>query len=251
MPKIDPKELLEAGVHFGHRTDKWNPKMKPFIYEARNGIHIINLAKTSDQIDAAGKFLKDVAARGGKILFVGCKKASQEAVREAATRSGAFYVCERWLGGTLTNLNTIRKSVARMRQIDDMETNGKFKEMPKQEVSALRREGSKIHKNLDGIRDMEKFPDAIVIVDITREDIALKEAHRLKIPVVAITDTNADPESVNYPIAANDDAIRSIRIVLNSLADSVIEGFNAGGKKRGGKDEARSASNDSLQAVSA
>lgn len=238
MAKIDAKALLEAGVHFGHRTDKWNPKMKPFIYEARNGIHIINLSKTAEQIDAAAKFLGTVASEGGKILFVGCKKASQEAVKETATRSGAFYVCERWLGGTLTNLNTIRKSVARMREIDAME-GGKFKEMPKQEVAALRREVAKLHKNLDGIQNMERLPSAMVIVDITREEIALREAQRLKIPVVAIIDTNADPELVQYPIPANDDAIRSIRIILQALGDAIVEGNYAGGKMRGGKEEAR------------
>jgi len=248
MAKTDAKALLEAGVHFGHRTDKWNPKMKPFIYEARNGIHIINLSKTAEQIDAAAKFLRTTASEGGRILFVGCKKASQEAVKETAARSGAFYVCERWLGGTLTNLNTIRKSVARMRSIDAME-GGKFKEMPKQEVAALRREVAKLHKNLDGIQNMERQPDAMVIVDITREEIALKEAQRLKIPVVAITDTNADPELVQFPIPANDDAIRSIRIILQALGDAIVEGTNAGGKKRGGKEEARAA--ESLAGVSA
>lgn len=249
MAKTDPKALLEAGVHFGHRTDKWNPKMKPFIFEARNGIHIINLSKTAEQLDAAARFLRETAARGGKILFVGCKKASQEAVKETAQRASAFYVCERWLGGTLTNLNTIRKSVARMREIDAME-GGKFKEMPKQEVAALRREVAKLHKNLDGLKDMERAPDAMVIVDITREEIALKEAQRLKIPVVGIVDTNADPESVQYPVAANDDAIRSIRILLTTLGDAVAEGINQGGKKRGSKDEARTGT-ESMAGVSA
>jgi small subunit ribosomal protein S2 len=248
MAKIDAKALLEAGVHFGHRTDKWNPKMKPFIFEARNGIHIINLSKTSEQLEAAAKFLRSVSSEGGKILFVGCKKASQEAVKETASRANSFYVCERWLGGTLTNLSTIRKSVARMREIDAME-GGKFKEMPKQEVAALRREVAKLHKNLDGIQSMERPPDAMVIVDITREEIALKEAQRLKIPVVAITDTNADPELVQFPIPANDDAIRSIRIILQTLGDAIVEGANAGGKKRSSKEEAPSA--QSLTGVSA
>lgn len=248
MPKTDAKILLEAGVHFGHRTDKWNPKMKPFIFEARNGIHIINLSKTAEQLDAAAQFLRKVAAEGGKILFVGCKKAAQEAVKETATRCGAFYVSERWLGGTLTNLNTIRKSVARMREIDAME-GGKFKEMPKQEVASLRREAAKLHRNLDGIQNMERQPDAMVIVDITREQIALKEAQRLKIPVVAITDTNADPETVQFPIPGNDDAIRSIRIMLQLLGDAIVEGLNTGGKKRGNREEARSA--ESMAGVSA
>lgn len=239
MAKIDPKTLLEAGVHFGHRTDKWNPKMKPYIYEARNGIHVINLNKTAEQLEKAAAFLQGVASKGGKILFVGTKKAAQDGVKQAAAQAGAFYVCERWLGGMLTNLNTVRKSVARMREIDDLETSGKAKDIPKQELSALRRESAKIHKNLDGVADMAKFPDAIVIVDITRENIAVLEAHRLNIPIVAITDTNADPTVVDYPIAANDDAIRSIKIVLDTLAASVLEG-NAAAPRRKEKGEKES-----------
>jgi small subunit ribosomal protein S2 len=231
MAKIDPKTLLEAGVHFGHRTDKWNPKMKPFIYEARNGIHVINLNKTSEQLEKASDFLQGVASKGGKILFVGTKKAAQDGVKQAAAQAGSYYVCERWLGGMLTNLNTVRKSVARMREIDDLETSGKAKDIPKQELSALRRESAKIHKNLDGVADMAKYPDAIVIVDIARENIAVLEAQRLNIPIVAITDTNADPTVVDYPIAANDDAIRSIKIVLDTLATSIQEG-NAAAPRR-------------------
>ncbi|NJK91800.1 MAG: 30S ribosomal protein S2 [Blastochloris sp.] len=231
MAKIDPKTLLEAGVHFGHRTDKWNPKMKPFIYEARNGIHVINLNKTSEQLEKAATFLQGVAAKGGKVLFVGTKKPAQDAVKQAAANAASFYVSERWLGGMLTNLNTVRKSVARMREIDDLETSGKAKDIPKQELSALRRESAKIHRNLDGIADMAKFPDAIVIVDITREDIAVLEAKRLNIPIVAITDTNADPTHVSYPIAGNDDAIRSIKIILDTLAAAVLEG-NAAAPRR-------------------
>ncbi|MDR1146914.1 MAG: 30S ribosomal protein S2 [Verrucomicrobiales bacterium] len=240
MPRIDAKTLLEAGVHFGHRTDKWNPKMKPFIYEARNGIHIINLSKTAGQLDAAADFLKATAAKGGKILFVGCKKAAQEAVKAAAEKAGAFHVTERWLGGTLTNLSTIRKSIARMREIDGLETSGKMAKLNKQEASALRREAAKIHKNLDGIKDMGRFPDAIVIVDITREYIAQQEATRLNIPIVAITDTNADPTGVAYPIAGNDDAIRSIRIIIDELGAAVAEGVANADKndKRGARQPA-------------
>lgn len=236
MAKIDPKTLLEAGVHFGHRTDKWNPKMSPYIYEARNGIHVINLNKTSEQLEKAAAFLNTVAAKGGKILFVGTKKAAQEVVKQTAAQSGAFYVSERWLGGMLTNLNTVRKSVARMREIDELETTGKAKEIGKQELSALRREAAKIHRNLDGVADMAKYPDAIVIVDITREDIAVLEAKRLSIPIVAITDTNADPTKVDYPIAANDDAIRSVKIILDTLSASIQEG-NAAAPKRVSKDK--------------
>ena len=232
MGKIDAKTLLEAGVHFGHRTDKWNPKMAPYIYEARNGIHIINLNKTVDKINEAEEFLKGVAEKGGRVLFVGTKKAAQDTIKELATRCQSYYVSERWLGGMLTNLNTIRKSVKRMQEIDEMEASGAFKGMPKQEVSALRRESAKIHRNLDGIKDMEKQPDAIVIVDVPREDIALTEANKLKIPVVALTDTNAKPDGIQIPIPANDDAIRSISTILDVLSAAVAEGNVVGNKKR-------------------
>jgi small subunit ribosomal protein S2 len=237
MAKIDPKTLLEAGVHFGHRTDKWNPKMKPYIYEARNGIHVINLNKTAEQLEKAAAFLQGVASKGGKVLFVGTKKAAQEGVKQAAAQAGAYYVCERWLGGMLTNLNTVRKSVARMREIDDLETSGKAKDIPKQELSALRREAAKIHRNLDGVADMGKYPDAIVIVDIARENIAVLESHRLNIPIVAITDTNADPTLVDYPIAANDDAIRSVKIILDTLSAAVLEGNAAAPRRSKDKDK--------------
>ncbi|MDZ4788278.1 MAG: 30S ribosomal protein S2 [Blastochloris sp.] len=243
MAKIDPKTLLEAGVHFGHRTDKWNPKMAPYIYEARNGIHVIDLNKTSEQLEKAATFLTSVAAKGGKILFVGTKKAAQEVVKQTAAQSSAYYVNERWLGGMLTNLNTVRKSVARMREIDELETTGKAKEIGKQELSALRRKSAKIHRNLDGVADMGKYPDAIVIVDITREDTAVLEAKRLSIPIVAITDTNCDPTKVDYPIAANDDAIRSVKIILDTLAAAVIEG-NASAPKRSKERDKNSARSD-------
>ncbi|MEM1158335.1 MAG: 30S ribosomal protein S2 [Verrucomicrobiota bacterium] len=232
MGKIDAKTLLEAGVHFGHRTDKWNPKMAPYIYEARNGIHIIDLNKTVEQIHRAEEFLKGVAEKGGHVLFVGTKKAAQETVKELATRCQSYYVSERWLGGMLTNLNTIRKSVKRMQEIDEMEASGAFKGMPKQEVSALRRESAKIHRNLDGIKDMQKQPDAVVIVDVPREDIALTEASKLKIPVVALTDTNAKPDGIQIPIPANDDAIRSVSTILDVLSAAVAEGNVVGSKKR-------------------
>lgn len=232
MAKIDAKTLLEAGVHFGHRTDKWNPKMAPYIYEARNGIHIINLSKTVEQIEAAAEFLKTTSANGGRVLFVGTKKAAQDTVKELAQRAQSFYVTERWLGGMLTNLNTIRKSVQRMNEIDQMEATGAFKGMPKQEVSALRRESAKIHRNLDGIKEMEKVPAALVIVDVPREEIALAEAKRLKIPVVALVDTNAQPDLIDYPIASNDDAIRAIRVIIETLSAAVAEGNVTSNKKR-------------------
>jgi small subunit ribosomal protein S2 len=217
-------ELLEAGVHFGHQTKRWNPKMKPYIFEKRNAIYIINLGVTVRQLDSATQFLADVARRGGKILFVGCKKQAQEAIKEAATACGQFYVNQRWLGGTLTNLQTIRKSVGRLKYIEEIDKDPNFSKMGKQELAALRREGEKLRRNLEGIREMQKLPDAIIIIDTTREAIAVAEALRLHIPTVAITDTNADPSLVNYPIAGNDDAIRAIRIILQKLVDAIASG---------------------------
>lgn len=235
MIRVDVKELLDAGVHFGHRTQRWNPKMKPFIFEARNGIYVINLDKTSAQLAAAQDFLKQLAASGQKALFVGCKKQAQETIKQLAPQSNSYYVTERWLGGTLTNLQTIRKSVARMKYIDDLEAKGTINQLPKQEVSALRRENVKLHRNLDGVRDMEKFPGALVIIDTPREQIAVAEARRLKIPIVAIVDTNADPDQVDFPVVGNDDAIRSIRIIIEALNDAIIEGGSISGKKRADK----------------
>jgi small subunit ribosomal protein S2 len=215
-------ELLEAGVHFGHQTKRWNPKMKPFIFEKRNAIYIINLGKTVEQLVQATEFLSGLAARNGKVLFVGCKKQAQEAIKEAAIASGQFYVNQRWLGGTLTNLATIRKSIARMKYIEQLEKQTEYSKMGKQEIAAVKREGEKLKRNLEGIRDMDKLPDAIVIIDTTREAIAVAEAQRLRIPTVAIVDTNADPELISYPIAGNDDAIRAIRIVLQKLVDAMV-----------------------------
>jgi small subunit ribosomal protein S2 len=215
-------ELLEAGVHFGHQTKRWNPKMKPYIFEKRNAIYIINLGKTVEQLSEATDFLGTVAQRNGKVLFVGCKKQAQEAIKEAAIASGQFYVNQRWLGGTLTNLATIRKSIARMKYIENLEKQPEYSKMGKQEIAAIKREGEKLKRNLEGIRDMEKLPDAIVVIDTTREAIAVAEAKRLKIPTVAIVDTNADPELISYPIAGNDDAIRAIRIVLQKLVDAMV-----------------------------
>jgi len=185
MHRVDIKELLDAGVHFGHRTQRWNPKMKPFIFEARNGIYVIDLEHTVKQLEAAQDFLRETAASGKKVLFVGCKKQAQETIKLLAQKSNSYYVTERWLGGTMTNLTTIRKSVARMKQIDTLEANGTTAKMPKQEVSVMRRENAKLHRNLDGIKDMEKYPAAIVIVDVPRESIAVAEARRLNIPVVS------------------------------------------------------------------
>jgi len=217
-------ELLEAGVHFGHQTKRWNPKMKPFIFEKRNQIYIIDLGITVQQLHSAAQFLGEVAARKGKVLFVGCKKQAQEAIKEAAKASGHFYVNQRWLGGTLTNLATIRKSIARLNYIENLEKQPEYSKMGKQEIAAIKREGEKLYRNLEGIRDMESFPSAIVIIDTAREEIAVAEARRLGIPIVAIVDTNANPELIDYPIAGNDDAIRSIRIVLQKLVDALVAG---------------------------
>ena len=215
-------ELVEAGVHFGHQTKRWNPKMKPFILEKRNQIHLLNLNETVKQIDTAAEFLSDLARRGKRILFVGCKRQAQEAVREAAEACGQFYVNHRWLGGTLTNLTTIRKSVLRWEYIENIEKKPEYKMIGKKELAAMERERAKLERNLKGVRGMEKQPDAIVIVDSAREHIAVNEARRLQIPIVALVDTNADPLTIDYPIAANDDAIRSIRIILQKLIDPII-----------------------------
>jgi small subunit ribosomal protein S2 len=215
-------ELLEAGVHFGHQTKRWNPKMKPFIFEERNQIYIINLDETVKQLHSATEFLQDVARRAGKILFVGTKKQAQEAIKEAAVACGQFYVNQRWLGGTLTNLATIRKSIGRLKYIEQIEQSPEYKKMGKQEIAALNRAAAKLRRNLDGILEMAQLPDALVVIDTTREQNAVNEARRLNIPVVAIVDTNADPELIDYPIPGNDDAIRAIRIVLQKLVDAIV-----------------------------
>lgn len=216
-------ELLEAGVHYGHQTKRWNPKMKDFILEEKNSIYIIDLSITVDQLAKASTFLGDLVKGGGKILFVGTKKQAQEAVKEAAQATGQFWVNQRWLGGTLTNLQTIRRSVARLREFQEMEKTPAFARLNKAEASALRREATKLHRNLEGVLNMDKLPDALVIIDTPREEIAVAEAARLKIPIVAIVDTNSDPEKIDYPIAGNDDAIRSIRVILQKLVDSIAQ----------------------------
>lgn len=223
-------ELLEAGVHYGHQTKRWNPKMRDYILEEKNSIYIIDLSITVDQLAKAAAFLGDIVKGGGKILFVGTKKQAQEAVKEAAEVTGQYWVNQRWLGGTLTNLSTIRKSVARLREFEEMEKTPAFARMNKAETSALRREAVKLRRNLEGVLNMDKLPDAIVIIDTNREGIAVAEAARLKIPLVAIVDTNCDPEKIDYPIAGNDDAIRSIRVILQKLVDVIAQSQGARGK---------------------
>ena len=220
---IGVKELLEAGVHFGHQTRRWNPKMKPFIFDARNGIHIIDLSKSAQQLNAACEYLAGIVRKGGQILFVGTKKQAQETIKDAAKTCGQMYATERWLGGTLTNFGTVKKSIARMKQIEKMETDGSINDYVKQEQSMIRREHARQVKYFDGIRNMEKFPAAMFVVDVKREHNAVAEARRLKIPVVAIVDTNCDPDLVDFPIAGNDDAIRSVRIILSAIIQAVGE----------------------------
>jgi small subunit ribosomal protein S2 len=210
-------------VHFGHQTKRWNPKMKPFIFDARNGIHIIDLSKTAVQLEAACNFLSSTVAKGGRVLFVGTKKQAQEAVKETAKASNQFFVTERWLGGTLTNFQTVKRSIARMKEIEKMETDGTINNYVKQEQSSIRREAARLVKYFDGIRGMDKHPAAMFVVDIKREHNAVAEARKLKIPVVAIVDTNCDPDLVNYPIPGNDDAIRSVRMILSVVGQAVTQ----------------------------
>src|SRR5882757_4337159 len=218
---IGLKELLDAGVHFGHQTKRWNPKMKPFIFDARNGIHIIDLSKTLNQLEAASNFLFSTVSKGGKVLFVGTKKQAQQAVKETAKECGQYYVTERWLGGTLTNFATIKRSIARLKAIEKMEADGTINNYVKQEQSMIRREAARQLKFFDGIRSMDKHPAAMFVVDIKREHNAVAEARRLKIPVVAIVDTNCDPDLVDYPISGNDDAIRSVLMILATIGQTV------------------------------
>ena len=223
MSVISMKQLLEAGVHFGHQTRRWNPKMKPYIYTERNGIYIIDLQKTVGMVDDAYNAIGDIVAKGGKILFVGTKKQAQDAVRTEAARCGMYYVNERWLGGMLTNFRTIQSRIKRMKDIEAMAEDGTFEALPKKEVLELKKEHEKLEKNLGGIRDMKKLPDAIFIIDPKKERICVQEAHALNIPLIGICDTNCDPEELSYVIPGNDDAIRAVKLIVSRMADAVIE----------------------------
>ena len=223
MAVCSMKQLLEAGVHFGHQTCRWNPKMKKYIYGARNNIHIVDLQITVEEIEKAYKFVVDVAKQGKSVLFVGTKKQAQEAIKEEAERCGQFYINSRWLGGTLTNFKTIRSRVERLNKLDNMEKTGEFDLLPKKEVIALKAERDKLQTILGGIRDMTTLPGALFVVDPHCEDIAVKEAKKLGIPVVAITDTNCDPDPIDYVIPGNDDAIRAVKLIASIIADAVIE----------------------------
>ena len=223
MTVVSMKKLLEVGVHFGHQTRRWNPKMAPYIFTARNGIYIIDLQKSSKKIEEAYKAMNAIAAKGGKVLFVGTKKQAQEAVMEEAVRSGSFYVNSRWLGGTLTNFKTIQKRIKRLKELEKMESDGTFDVLPKKEVILLRKEAAKLEKNLGGIKEMRRIPNALFVVDPKVEHNAVAEARKLGIPVFGIVDTNCDPDDVDYVIPANDDAIRAVRLIVGAMADAIVE----------------------------
>jgi small subunit ribosomal protein S2 len=224
LANITMKELLEAGVHFGHQTKRWNPKMKEFIFGERNGIYIIDLQKTLKMFKEASRFVQELASEGKIVLFVGTKRQAQDAIAEEATRCGGFYVNQRWLGGLLTNWVTVQKSVKRLKELDEMATDGRYELLPKKEVIKLERERKHLQANLAGIKNMSRLPDAIFIIDSNKEQIAVREARKLGIPVVAVVDTNCDPSEVDYVIPGNDDALRAIRLFASKIADSVAEG---------------------------
>ena len=223
MSVISMKQLLEAGVHFGHQTRRWNPKMAEYIYTERNGIYIIDLQKSVGKVDEAYKAVSDIAAEGGTILFVGIKKQAQEAVQTEAERCGMYYVNERWLGGMLTNFKTIQSRIKRLKDIEKMAEDGTFDVLPKKEVVNIKKEWDKLEKNLGGIKDMKRIPDAIFVVDPKKEKICVQEAHILGIPLIGIADTNCDPEELDYVIPGNDDAIRAVKLIVSKMADAVIE----------------------------
>jgi len=223
MAVVSMSYLLEAGVHFGHQTKRWNPKMKEYIYNSRDDIYIIDLQKTVEKIEEAYAALTKIVSEGGSVLYVGTKKQASEVCREEAARSGMYYMTERWLGGTLTNFRTIRRRVKRLEEIEKMESDGTFEKLPKKEVVGLKKEYDKLNKNLCGIREMTKLPQAVIIVDSMKEENAIKEAHRLGIPVFGIIDTNCDPDLVDYVIPGNDDAVRAIKVVLGALTNAIVE----------------------------
>lgn len=224
MGVVSMKQLLECGVHFGHQTRRWNPKMKPFIFTERNGIYIIDLQKTVKGLEKAYDFVREIAKSGGNVLFVGTKRQAQDPIRDEATKAGQFYINQRWLGGLLTNFTTIRRRVMRMAELEQMEEDGSINKYPKKEVIQLRKEREKLEKYLSGIKDMRDIPDALFVIDPRRETIAVLEARKLGIPVIAIVDTNCDPDVIDYPIPGNDDAIRAIELIVGLIANAYIEG---------------------------
>ena len=247
MSVVSMKQLLEAGVHFVHQTRRWNPKMAPYIFTERNGIYIIDLQKTVRKLEEAYMFVRDLSAEGKEVLFVGTKKQAQDSIREEATRAGAHYVNARWLGGMLTNFRTIRGRIARLNQLKTMETDGTFDLLPKKEVAKLTHEIEKLEKFLGGIKEMKSLPGALFIVDPRKEKIAVSEAKKLGIPVVAIVDTNCDPDDVNYVIPGNDDAIRAVKLIASCMADAIIEGHQG----EQGEEAAEAAAEDAAEEVAA
>ncbi|NLZ93385.1 MAG: 30S ribosomal protein S2 [Firmicutes bacterium] len=243
MSVVSMKQLLEAGVHFGHQTRRWNPKMKPYIFTERNGIYIIDLQKTVRMLGDVYNYVRDLAKDGGKIMFVGTKKQAQESIQAEAERCGMFYVNQRWLGGMLTNFETIRKRVNRMMELEKMEEEGIFDVLPKKEVIQLRHELDKLNKFLSGVRNMRTLPDALFIVDPRKERIAVAEARKLNIPIIAIVDTNCDPDEIDYIIPGNDDAIRAVKLITGCLADAVLEGLE-GRQDHVAVDEQKDANDD-------
>ena len=223
MSVISMKQLLEAGVHFGHQTRRWNPKMKPYIFTERNGIYIIDLQKSVGKVDEAYNAISDIVAQGGTVLFVGTKKQAQEAVKTEAERCGMFYVNERWLGGMLTNFKTIQTRVKRLKDIEKMSEDGTFDVLPKKEVTILKKEWEKLENNIGGIKNMDRIPDAIFVVDPKKEHLCIQEAHALGITLLGIVDTNCDPEELDYVIPGNDDAIRAVKLIVSKMADAIIE----------------------------
>jgi len=249
MPVVTMKELLEAGVHFGHQSKRWNPKMQKYIYSSRNNIHVIDLHKTIPLIEKAYEFVKETATKG-TVLFVGTKKQAQEVVETEAKRCGMFYVNERWMGGTLTNFKTLKKNIARLNEIEKMKEDGTFEKLPKKEVILLEREHRKLLRGLKGIRSMTSLPSLVYIVDTVKEQTALREAKRLGIPVVAIVDTNADPDQVDFPIPGNDDAIRSIKLITSIMADAVIAGREVAKPTEGGEIIAKPLEEEEVEVLS-
>jgi small subunit ribosomal protein S2 len=239
---ITMRQMLEAGVHFGHQTKRWNPKMKPYIFGARNGIYIIDLQKTVGLARAALRFVSDVTARGGAVLFVGTKKQAQDVVREEAARAGQYFVTNRWLGGTLTNFKTIKQGIDRLKSLETMKEDGTFDRLPKKEVAGLEREREKLEKNLGGVKQLIRLPGAVFVIDPKKEAIAVHEANRLGIPVIGLVDTNCDPEGIDYVIPGNDDAIRSIKLFTGKIADACVEGsarYRASGAAERDAEESR------------
>src|SRR3982751_3925989 len=253
---ITMRQLLEAGVHFGHQTKRWNPKMKPYIFGARNGIYIIDLQKTVAMARSAFRFVADITSRGGSVLFVGTKKQAQDVIQEEAKRAGQFFVTSRWLGGTLTNFKTIKQGIDRLKSLEKMAEDGTFERLPKKEVASLEREREKLEKNLGGVKEMSKLPRCVFVVDPKKEHIAIHEATRLGIPVIGVVDTNCDPDGIDFVIPGNDDAIRSIRLFTSKVADACLEGaarYRASGgserdeearEERGGRGDERDRDRD-------